>query len=280
MMTSYALLEGEPEPERGRDPRGDLRQPLPVHRLRQHRQGRAARGGRHGRGSAGQVGRAMEPQARAPKSEAWAIRSSARKTRASCAARATTSTTSSCPGMLYSTSSAVPTRTRRSRRSTPRKRCKVPGVLAVITGEGPRPSTSSTGCRRSCRTRRWCCPIDTVMYQAQEVAAVLATEPLRRRRRRGRGRGRVRAAAGRRRPVQGAGAGRAECCATTSRQEDNHIWHWEVGRPGEDRPGLQQKPTSWSSRDIYIPRIHVASIETCGCVAELRHGRQASSPST
>ena len=34
------------------------------------------------------------------------------------------------------------------------------------------PSTTSTGCRRSCRTPRWCCPIEKVMYQAQEVAAV------------------------------------------------------------------------------------------------------------
>ena len=45
MMTSYALLRATTRSQRGGDPPGDLRQPLPLHRLRQHRQGRAARGG-------------------------------------------------------------------------------------------------------------------------------------------------------------------------------------------------------------------------------------------
>src|SRR5215467_16158889 len=46
----------------------------------------------------------------------------------------------------------------------------------------------------------------------------------------------------------------------------NHIWHWEVG----DKEATQQAFESADvvvSQDIYIPRIHVASIETCGCVA-------------
>ena len=43
-MTSVRAAEAEQEPERAGDPRGDLGQPLPLHRLRQHRQGRPARG--------------------------------------------------------------------------------------------------------------------------------------------------------------------------------------------------------------------------------------------
>ena len=39
MMTSKALLESEPEPNRGRDPLGAERQPLSLHRLSEHRQG-------------------------------------------------------------------------------------------------------------------------------------------------------------------------------------------------------------------------------------------------
>jgi carbon-monoxide dehydrogenase large subunit len=48
---------------------------------------------------------------------------------------------------------------------------------------------------------------------------------------------------------------------------NNHIWHWESG----DRAAADAAMASAEVRieeDIYIPRIHVASIETCGCVAD------------
>jgi carbon-monoxide dehydrogenase large subunit len=50
-------------------------------------------------------------------------------------------------------------------------------------------------------------------------------------------------------------------------KKDNHIFHWEVG----DRKGTEK---AFADSDVvvrehmYIPRIHVASIETCGCVAD------------
>ena len=43
VMSATALLEREPEPERGRDPRVPRRQHLPLHRLPQHRQGHPGR---------------------------------------------------------------------------------------------------------------------------------------------------------------------------------------------------------------------------------------------
>src|SRR5207244_851895 len=49
-------------------------------------------------------------------------------------------------------------------------------------------------------------------------------------------------------------------------KKSNHIWHWEVG----DRAATERTFNTADvvvSEDIYIPRIHVASIETCGCVA-------------
>ena len=46
IMQAAWLLEQNPEPDRSRDPRGDQRQPLPLHRLREHRQVDPA-GGRH-----------------------------------------------------------------------------------------------------------------------------------------------------------------------------------------------------------------------------------------
>ena len=42
MMTARALLDREPAPDEQRDPRGDLRQPLPLHGLREHRRARSA----------------------------------------------------------------------------------------------------------------------------------------------------------------------------------------------------------------------------------------------
>ena len=43
VMTTVALLGDEPDRRRGRDPGGALRQPLPLHRLREHRRRRAPR---------------------------------------------------------------------------------------------------------------------------------------------------------------------------------------------------------------------------------------------
>ncbi len=51
-------------------------------------------------------------------------------------------------------------------------------------------------------------------------------------------------------------------------KKSNHIWHWEVG----DKAATQKAFDSADvvvAQDIYIPRIHVASIETCGCVASV-----------
>ncbi len=49
-------------------------------------------------------------------------------------------------------------------------------------------------------------------------------------------------------------------------KKDNHIWHWEWGdKAATDRTFAEAGVTV--KQDIYIPRIHVSSIETCGCVA-------------
>ena len=50
-------------------------------------------------------------------------------------------------------------------------------------------------------------------------------------------------------------------------KSDNHIFHWEAGdRAATDRAFEEAEVTV--TQDLYVPRIHVASIETCGCVAE------------
>ena len=88
------------------------------------------------------------------------------------------------------------------------------------------------------------------------------------------GDGRLRATAGRRRPVKA-----LEADAPVLRpdrgedKQNNHIWHWESG----DRDAADAALAAAEVRvaeDIYIPRIHVASIETCGCVADWDPVRQ------
>jgi len=106
-------------------------------------------------------------------------------------------------------------------------------------------------------------PIDTVKYQSQEVAGVLATDryiaadgvaaveveydPL---------------------PVVVDPFKALEPGATKVRDDkpSNHIWHWEVGDKAATDRAFQQAEVTVKEQ-IYLPRIHVCSIETCGCVA-------------
>jgi carbon-monoxide dehydrogenase large subunit len=144
---------------------------------------------------------------------------------------------------------------------------KVPGVAAVITGA----DLEKAGLHwmpTLAGDKQMVLPTDTVMYQAQEVAAVVATsryaaadgvaavlvdyDPL---------------------PVivdpfkaleEGAPVLRPD---RPEDKQNNHIWHWESG----DRAGTDAAMAGAEvrvSEDIYIPRIHVASIETCGCIAD------------
>ena len=144
---------------------------------------------------------------------------------------------------------------------------KVPGVAAVVTGKdlegyGLHWMPTLAG------DMQMVLPTDTVMYQSQEVAAVIATsryaaadgvaavmvdyEPL---------------------PVVVDPHKALEADAPVLRpdrgegKQNNHIWHWESGDKGATDAALEASEVR-IAEDIYIPRIHVASIETCGCVAD------------
>ena len=60
MMTARALLDRNPDPTEARDPRGDLRPDLPLHRLRDHRPLRAL-GRRHERAATSAPDRSRDP---------------------------------------------------------------------------------------------------------------------------------------------------------------------------------------------------------------------------
>src|SRR5207249_4757470 len=50
------------------------------------------------------------------------------------------------------------------------------------------------------------------------------------------------------------------------KEQTNRIWHWEVGDRAGTEKALKESDVV-VHEDLYIPRIHVSSIETCGCVA-------------
>jgi carbon-monoxide dehydrogenase large subunit len=150
------------------------------------------------------------------------------------------------------------------------KALEVPGVLAVITGETLKeynlhwmPTLMSD--------TQMVLPVEKVMYQAQEVAAVIATD-------------RYAAADGVEAveveydplpvvvdPWKALEPGAPVLRTDKEGKTDNHIWHWEAGdREATDRAFAEADVVV--EQDLYIPRIHVASIETCGCVADFDKG--------
>ena len=146
------------------------------------------------------------------------------------------------------------------------KATAIPGVLTVITGKDLEqynlhwmPTLMSD--------TQMVLPTDTVMYQSQEVAAVIATE-------RYIARDGVEAVEVEYEPMTPVmdPFKAMEPDATVLRtdkegQKDNHIFHWEEGdREATDK--LFESADVVVSENIYTPRIHVVSIETCGCVAD------------
>jgi carbon-monoxide dehydrogenase large subunit len=169
------------------------------------------------------------------------------------------------PGMLYMDIVRSPFAHAKIKKIDTTAALKVPGVLAVITGETLAqyklhwmPTLMSD--------TQMVLPTEKVMYQAQEVAAVIATE-------------RYAAADGVAAvevdydplpvvvdPFKALEPGAPVLRTDKPGKKDNHIFHWEAG----DRAGTEEaikEAAAVVRQRIYIPRIHVASIETCGCVA-------------
>ncbi|HSP93023.1 MAG TPA: aerobic carbon-monoxide dehydrogenase large subunit [Thermoanaerobaculia bacterium] len=170
------------------------------------------------------------------------------------------------PGMLHMDIVRSPFAHAKIVKIDPSKALKVPGVLAVITGETLKqynlhwmPTLMSD--------TQMVLPVEKVMYQAQEVAAVIATD-------------RYAAADGVEAveveydplpvvvdPFKALEPGAPVLRTDKPGKTDNRIFHWEVG----DRQATERALAASDvvvKQDIYLPRIHVASIETCGCVAD------------
>jgi carbon-monoxide dehydrogenase large subunit len=169
------------------------------------------------------------------------------------------------PGMVYLDIVRSPYAHARILKIDKSKALAIPGVLAVITGNDLVP-LKLAWMPTLMGDKQMVLPTDTVMYQAQEVAAVVATT-------------RYIAADGVAAveveyeplpvvvdPIKALLPG-APVIREDREQKNNLIWHWETGdRAGTDKAFSQADVTV--KQDIYIPRIVVASIETCGMVAQ------------
>ncbi|MFA5895663.1 MAG: aerobic carbon-monoxide dehydrogenase large subunit [Thermoplasmata archaeon] len=168
------------------------------------------------------------------------------------------------PGMLYLDIVRSPYAHARIKSINIDKALKVPGVLAVIRGKDLEAANLSW-MPTLMSDRQMVLPVERVMFQGQEVAAVVAEsryaaadgvaaveveyEPL---------------------PVvvdpRKALEPGAPILRPDRKEQTNRIWHWEVG----DKKGTDEALKDSDvvvAEDLYIPRIHVSSIETCGCVA-------------
>src|SRR5437879_4275958 len=170
------------------------------------------------------------------------------------------------PGMIYLDIVRSPFAHAKIKRIDISKATAIPGVLAVITGKDLEkynlhwmPTLMSD--------TQMVLPVEKVMYQAQEVAAVLATS-------------RYAAADGAAAveveydplpvvvdPKKALEPGAPILRTDKKDKKDNHIFHWEVGDKSATEKAFAAAKTT-IRQDIYIPRIHVASIETPGCVAQ------------
>ncbi|HEY7031688.1 MAG TPA: aerobic carbon-monoxide dehydrogenase large subunit [Thermomicrobiales bacterium] len=170
------------------------------------------------------------------------------------------------PGMLFLDIARSPYAHARITRIDKEPALAVPGVLAVITGADLDPA-GLAWMPTLMSDRQMVLPVDTVMYQAQEVAAVVAES-------------RYAAADGAAAvevdydplPVvvdpKKALEPDAPILRPDREQKSNQIWHWEAGDAAATERAFQHAEVV-VEQDLYIPRIHVASIETCGCVASV-----------
>ncbi|MGZ3676237.1 MAG: molybdopterin cofactor-binding domain-containing protein, partial [Ktedonobacterales bacterium] len=168
------------------------------------------------------------------------------------------------PGMLYMDIVRSPYAHAKITNIDASKALALPGVLAVITGKDL-DAAGLAWMPTLMSDKQMVLPVDRVVYQSQEVAAVIATEryiaadtvtlveveyePLT--------------------PVvdpKKAQLPDAPLVRPDRDTKSNHIWHWEAGDQARTDELFSQAEVV-VKQDLYIPRIHVSSIETCGCVA-------------
>lgn len=170
------------------------------------------------------------------------------------------------PGMLYMDIVRSPFAHAKITNITTQPALDIPGVLAVITGKDL-DAAGLAWMPTLMSDRQMVLPVDTVMYQMQEVAAVIADS-------------RYAAADGAAavevdyEPLEvvvdpfKALQDDAPILRPDREIKSNRIFHWEAGDSDATDKAMAEADVV-VEQDMYIPRIHVASIETCGCVAQV-----------
>jgi aerobic carbon-monoxide dehydrogenase large subunit len=145
-----------------------------------------------------------------------------------------------------------------------------PGVLAVITGEDLKKAGNLHWMPTLMSDTQMVLPIDKVVYYAQEICVVIATE-------------RYIAADAVEKvvvdydPLEAVVDPHEALKDKVIVRDDkdkktNHIWHWEAGDKAATDAVFANAATVVEEK-IYLPRIHVSSIETCGMVANYDKAR-------
>jgi len=179
------------------------------------------------------------------------------------------------PGMLHMAIVRSPLAHAKIKSINTEKAVKVPGVIAVVVGDTALVTGPSVGLKdynlhnmpTLMSDTQMVLPIEKVMYQSQEVAAVIATDrysavdgvmavevdydPL---------------------PVIMDPRKALEPDAIVLRTDkegvtSNLIFHWEDGDKEATDKAFDEAEVK-VKQDVYLPRIHVASIETCGIIAD------------
>ncbi|NJN19401.1 MAG: carbon-monoxide dehydrogenase large subunit [Oscillochloris sp.] len=169
------------------------------------------------------------------------------------------------PGMLYLDIVRSPYAHARITKIDKSKALELPGVLAVITGEDLKAAGNLHWMPTLMSDTQMVLPTDKVVYYAQEVAAVVATDRY------------VAADAidlvdvdyeGLTPVIDPFEALKNEVIVREDKElKTNHIWHWEAG-DAEATDQVFHDAATVVTQTMHIPRIHVASIETCGMVAD------------
>ncbi len=175
------------------------------------------------------------------------------------------------PGMLYMDIVRSPYAHAKILKIDSSEALKIPGVVAVITGQDLKTAGNLHYMPTLMSDTQPVLPIDKVLYYAQEVCAVIATdryiaadacekvmvdyEPLQ--------------------PVVDPHEALKDQILVREDKEKktNHVWHWSAGDKAAT-DAVFAKAAHVVKEKIYIPRIHVCSIETCGMVASWDKARE------
>ena len=142
----------------------------------------------------------------------------------------------------------------------------MPGVLAVITGKDLE-AAGLAWMPTLMSDQQMVLPIDRVVFYAQEVAAVVAED-------RYTAADAVLAVVVEYEVLEAvvdphkALLPESPLVREDRENKTNHIWHWEAGDKEATNKVFEEAEVV-VSEDLYLPRLHVCSIETCGCVANM-----------